>query len=45
MAQQTLKLNVKAGEKDGRNFSNDRSQVLFTNQMIRPEEFGGLIEL
>ena len=45
MAKQTLKLNVKTGEKNGKNYSNDRSQVLFTNQMIHPEEFGGLIEL
>ena len=27
MATQTLKLNVKAGEKDGTNFSNDHSQA------------------
>ncbi len=35
MPTQTLKLNVKSGEKDGKNFSNDRSQVFIPTHMGR----------
>jgi len=36
MATQTLKLNVRSGEKDGKNFSNDRSQVFIATHLGRP---------
>ena len=36
MANESMKLRVKTGEKDGKNFSNDRSQALLATHDGRP---------
>ena len=36
MATENMKLRVKTGEKDGKNFSNDRSQALLATHDGRP---------
>ncbi len=38
MATQTLKLNVKTGEKEGKTFSNDRSQAQWACRNYRPQD-------
>ena len=44
MATEIMKLRVKTGEKDGKNFSNDRSQALLATCDDRPDRSGGLLD-